>query len=146
MSDPRPVAVTGLSILGSTGEGPALTVAQRQRALEASLEATNGRGAVFTGAASSIESEVIASLKTAAGTGARGALVPPPYYYRMETDAIVAYFERGVAFLRRYSSCAGDGALAGPCSPAAAFSPAGDGCSRVNQCGYDWTNASVTCV
>jgi 4-hydroxy-tetrahydrodipicolinate synthase len=86
--------VTGLSILGSTGEGPALTVAQRQRALEVSLEATNGRGAVFTGAASSIESEVIASLKTAAGTGARGALVPPPYYYRMETDAIVAYFER----------------------------------------------------
>jgi 4-hydroxy-tetrahydrodipicolinate synthase len=86
--------VTGLSILGSTGEGPALTVAQRQRALEASLEAANGRGAVFTGAASSIESEVIASLKTAAGTGARGALVPPPYYYRMETDAIVAYFER----------------------------------------------------
>jgi 4-hydroxy-tetrahydrodipicolinate synthase len=86
--------VTGLSILGSTGEGPALTIAQRQRALEASLEATNGRGAVFTGAASSIESEVIASLKTAAGTGARGALVPPPYYYRMETDGIIAYFER----------------------------------------------------
>jgi 4-hydroxy-tetrahydrodipicolinate synthase len=86
--------VTGLSILGSTGEGPALTVAQRQRALEASLEATAGRGAVFTGAASSVESEVIASLRTAAGTGAQGALVPPPYYYRMETDAIIAYFER----------------------------------------------------
>jgi 4-hydroxy-tetrahydrodipicolinate synthase len=86
--------VTGLSILGSTGEGPALTIAQRQRALEASLEAAGGRGAVFTGAASSIESEVVASLKTAAGSGARGALVPPPYYYRMETDAIVAYFER----------------------------------------------------
>src|SRR5437660_50916 len=86
--------VTGLSILGSTGEGPSLTVSQRQQALEAALEATNGRGAVFTGAASSIVSEVIASLRTTAGSGVRGALVPPPYYYRLDTAGIVAYFER----------------------------------------------------
>ena len=86
--------VDGLSILGSTGEGPALTIAQRQRALEASLEAANGRGPVFTGAASSTVSEVIASLKTAAGSGAEGALVPPPYYYRIDTAGIVGYFER----------------------------------------------------
>lgn len=86
--------VTGLSILGSTGEGPALTIAQRQLALEATLEATKGRGAVFTGAASSTVSEVIASLRTAEGSGARGALVPPPYYYRLDTAGIVSYFQR----------------------------------------------------
>jgi len=86
--------VTGLSILGSTGEGPALTNAQRQRALEATLAAANGRGPVFTGAASSVVSEVIAGLRAAAGSGAEGALVPPPYYYRLESDAIAAYFER----------------------------------------------------
>jgi 4-hydroxy-tetrahydrodipicolinate synthase len=86
--------VTGLSILGSTGEGPSLTNAQRQRALEATLEATNGRGAVFTGAASSVVSEVVAGLKMAGGSGARGALVPPPYYYRLDTAGIVGYFER----------------------------------------------------
>ncbi len=86
--------VTGLSILGSTGEGPALTTPQRQLALEASLEAAEGRGPVFTGAASSVVSEVIASLKTAAGTGAKGALVPPPYYYRLDSDGIVGYFTR----------------------------------------------------
>src|SRR3954469_21418361 len=63
--------VTGLSILGSTGEGPALTNVQRQQALEATLEATSGRGAVFTGAASSVVSEVIAGLRTTAGTDAR---------------------------------------------------------------------------
>src|SRR3954451_2607330 len=84
----------GLSILGSTGEGPSLTNAQRQRALEATLEAANGRGAVFTGAASSVVSEVIAGLRMTAGTGARGALVPPPYYYRLDTAGIVAYYER----------------------------------------------------
>jgi 4-hydroxy-tetrahydrodipicolinate synthase len=86
--------VTGLSILGSTGEGPALTISQRQKALELSVDAAAGRGAVFTGAASTIVSEVIASLKTSAGSGAKGALVPPPYYYRLESDAIVTYFER----------------------------------------------------
>ena len=86
--------VTGLSILGSTGEGPSLTTAQRQRALEATMEATNGRGTVFTGAASSVVSEVIASLKTVAGSGARGALVPPPYYYGLGADGIVGYYER----------------------------------------------------
>ncbi len=86
--------VTGLSILGSTGEGPSLSNAQRQRALEATLEATNGRGAVFTGAASSTVSEVIAGLRMSAGSGAAGALVPPPYYYRLESDAIAGYFER----------------------------------------------------
>ncbi len=85
---------TGLSILGSTGEGPALTIAQRQYALDATLEATDGRGVVFTGAASSVVSEVIASLKTVAGTGARGALVPPPYYYRLDTAGIIGYYER----------------------------------------------------
>ncbi len=86
--------VTGLSILGSTGEGPSLTNAQRERALTATLAAANGRGPVFTGAASSVVSEVIAGLRMSAGSGARGALVPPPYYYRLDTDAIVSYFER----------------------------------------------------
>lgn len=86
--------VTGLSILGSTGEGPSLTIAQRRRALEATVEATAGRGAVFTGAASSTVSEVVASLEASAGLGAQGTLVPPPYYYRLESDAIVGYFER----------------------------------------------------
>lgn len=84
---------TGLSILGSTGEGPALTIAQRQHALEATLEATNGRGAVFTGAASSTVAEVVKSLKTVAGTGAKGALVPPPYYYRLDTAGIVSFYQ-----------------------------------------------------
>jgi 4-hydroxy-tetrahydrodipicolinate synthase len=86
--------VTGLSILGSTGEGPALSIRQRQEALDASLEATNGRGAVFSGAAGTVVSEVIDSLKTIAGTGGRGALVPPPYYYRLDTAGIIAYYER----------------------------------------------------
>lgn len=86
--------VTGLSILGSTGEGPALTIAQRRQALEATVAVAKGRGAVFTGAASTIVSEVIASLKASDGLGAEGALVPPPYYYRLESDAIVGYFER----------------------------------------------------
>src|SRR5262249_8471569 len=43
---------------------------------------------------SSIVSEVIAGLRTTAGSGAKGALVPPPYYYRLDTAGIVGYFEQ----------------------------------------------------
>ncbi len=86
--------VTGLSILGSTGEGPSLTNAQRQAALAATLAAADGRGPVFTGAASSAVAEVIAGLRASAGSGACGALVPPPYYYQLDAEAIVGYFER----------------------------------------------------
>lgn len=86
--------VTGLSILGSTGENPALTISQRQEVLETSLEAASGRGPVFTGAAATVVSDIITSLKTAAGTGAEGALVPPPYYYPLGSDGVVAFYER----------------------------------------------------
>src|SRR5579885_3017940 len=77
--------VNGLSLLGSTGENPALTIAQRQQVLQTALEAANGRGALFTGAAATVVEDVIKSLKQAS-EGASGALVPPPYYYPLGND------------------------------------------------------------
>ena len=86
--------VTGLSLLGSTGESPLLSIPQRQQVLETALETTNGRGPVFTGAASTVVSDVIKSLKTTEGTGAEGALVPPPYYYPLGNDGVVGFYQR----------------------------------------------------
>lgn len=85
--------VTGLSLLGSTGESPLLTIAQRQQVLETALAAANGRGTVYTGAASTIEAEVVKSLKTAS-QGAAGALVPPPYYYPLGNDGVIGFYQR----------------------------------------------------
>ncbi|HEU5424833.1 MAG TPA: dihydrodipicolinate synthase family protein [Nitrolancea sp.] len=84
--------VSGLSLLGSTGESPLLSIAQRQLVLETALEAANGRGTIYTGAASTVVADVITSLKTAS-RGAAGALVPPPYYYPLGNDGVIGFYQ-----------------------------------------------------
>lgn len=86
--------IDGLSILGSTGECNGLRHPQRRQALEATLEAVNGRATVFTGAAGTVVDDIIADLKAAGGTGAAGALVPPPFYFPLSTAAVIDYYER----------------------------------------------------
>jgi 4-hydroxy-tetrahydrodipicolinate synthase len=85
--------VDGLSILGSTGECSALRREQRKEALAVALEAANGRGTIFSGASGSVMADVIADLKSIDGMGAKGALVPPPFYYPLNDEGVVSYYE-----------------------------------------------------
>jgi 4-hydroxy-tetrahydrodipicolinate synthase len=85
--------VDGLSILGSTGECSALRREQRKEALEVALEAGGERGTIFTGASGSVMADVIADLKAIDGLGARGALVPPPFYYPINDEGVVTFYE-----------------------------------------------------
>ena len=86
--------VDGLSILGSTGECSALRREQRKEALAVALEAGGARGIIFTGASGSVTADVIADLKSIDGMGAKGALVPPPFYYPLNNEGVVTYYER----------------------------------------------------
>ncbi len=86
--------VDGLSILGSTGECSALQREQRKEALSLALEFGGDRGTIFTGAAGSVTADVIADLKSIDGMGAKGALVPPPFYYPLNNEGVVTYYER----------------------------------------------------
>jgi 4-hydroxy-tetrahydrodipicolinate synthase len=86
--------VDGLSILGSTGECSALRREQRKEALSVALEAGGDRGTIFTGASGSVTADVIADLKSIDGMGAKGALVPPPFYYPLNNEGVVTYYER----------------------------------------------------
>ncbi len=86
--------VDGLSILGSTGECSALRREQRKEALSVALEFGGDRGTIFTGAAGSVTADVIADLKSIDGMGAKGALVPPPFYYPLNDEGVVTYYER----------------------------------------------------
>lgn len=86
--------VDGLSILGSTGECSALRREQRKEALALALEYGGDRGTIFTGAAGSVVADVIADLKSIDGMGAKGALVPPPFYYPLNNEGVVSYYER----------------------------------------------------
>ncbi|MBX6342392.1 MAG: dihydrodipicolinate synthase family protein, partial [Thermomicrobiaceae bacterium] len=86
--------IDGLSILGSTGECAALSQRQRREALEAVLDAAAGRGTIFTGAAGTVVEDVLADLQAAGGTGVAGALVPPPFYFRLDTRGVVDFYQR----------------------------------------------------
>lgn len=85
--------VDGLSILGSTGECSALRREQRKEALSLALEAGGDRGTIFTGASGSVMADVIADLKSIDGMGAKGALVPPPFYYPLNNEGVVTYYQ-----------------------------------------------------
>ncbi|MDI3342076.1 MAG: dihydrodipicolinate synthase family protein [Sphaerobacter sp.] len=84
--------IDGLSILGSTGECNGLPRPQRQALLAAVMEAAEGRGTIFTGAAGTVVDDIVADLKAADGSGAAGALVPPPFYFPLNTPAVIDYF------------------------------------------------------
>src|SRR6185312_366231 len=86
--------VDGLSLLGSTGECSALRREQRKEVLSLALEAGGDRGTIFTGASGSVTADVIADLKSIDGMGAKGALVPPPFYYPLNDEGVVSFYER----------------------------------------------------
>jgi dihydrodipicolinate synthase/N-acetylneuraminate lyase len=86
--------INGLSILGTTGECNGLTRSQRLEVLEIVLEATSGRGTIFTGAAGTVASEIVEDLKAADRPGVSGALVPPPFYYNLDSRGVVQFYSR----------------------------------------------------
>ena len=79
--------VGGLFILGTTGEGNLMTVAERKAAAEAYIGAAAGRLPVLVhvGHASLHEARHLAAHAAAAGADALAAL--PPYYHRPESIA-----------------------------------------------------------
>ena len=89
--------IDGLSILGSTGECNGLRHPQRREMLDATLEAVGGRATVFTGAAGTVVDDIVADLRAVAGSGAAGALVPPPFYFPLSTAAVIDYYEHVAA-------------------------------------------------
>lgn len=85
--------IDGLSVLGSTGECNGLQRSQRQELLRTTVEAAAGRGTIFAGAAGTVVADIVADLKSAGDSGAAGALVPPPFYFPLNTPAVIDYYE-----------------------------------------------------
>lgn len=84
--------VAGLFPFGTTGEGPLLTVQERQQAARWVVEYTRRRVPVLihTGAITTAES--IALTRDAQEAGADGAALVPPYFYRLTDDALYAHY------------------------------------------------------
>jgi 4-hydroxy-tetrahydrodipicolinate synthase len=86
----------GLSILGTTGECNGLRREQRLEVLDAVLEANDERdtkGTIFTGAAGTVATDIVEDLKKMDKPGVSAALVPPPFYYNLDTQGVIEFYQ-----------------------------------------------------
>ncbi|HUQ78889.1 MAG TPA: 4-hydroxy-tetrahydrodipicolinate synthase [Patescibacteria group bacterium] len=93
--------IDGLVPVGTTGEAPTLTQAERERVIAVTVEtvaerASHGRVPVVAGTGTNDTAATIAATRRAAELGADAALVVAPYYNRPDGRMLEAHF-RAVA-------------------------------------------------
>ncbi|NTU81121.1 MAG: dihydrodipicolinate synthase family protein [Chloroflexales bacterium] len=82
----------GVLTLGTTGEGPSMSMAERERVLDIVL-ASRGDLAVIAGTGCAALTETIALSNYALGRGADAVLVMPPYFIKGPSETgILSYF------------------------------------------------------
>lgn len=76
----------GIFVLGSTGEFPFLTDRERARAVEAAVEAVNGRAPVIAGISEISTKKAIENCRAAQKAGADFVVATAPYFGRMQQE------------------------------------------------------------
>jgi 4-hydroxy-tetrahydrodipicolinate synthase len=77
---------TGLAVLGTTSEANSLTLSERRRVIDALVEAGIPAGQLLPGTGACAIDDAVALSKHAAGHGAAGVLLLPPFYYKNVSD------------------------------------------------------------
>ncbi len=85
--------VSGIFIMGSSGEGPWLDSAQREALLRASVRAIDGRAPLLAGVLEPVASRVIERLPQLQDMGADAAVVATPYYFQADEAVQRAHFD-----------------------------------------------------
>src|SRR5579859_6725475 len=86
--------VTGLSPLGSTGEGASLDERARRTMLRAVIAAAGGRVPVICGVVQTSLAGARAEVEAIAALGADAALVAPPFYYLADQATVLAFYRK----------------------------------------------------
>ncbi|NGO71523.1 dihydrodipicolinate synthase family protein [Streptomyces boncukensis] len=86
--------VSGVFVLGSTGEAAFLDDARRATALRAAVAAVDGRVPVLAGALDMTTARVIAHAEAAAQAGASALVATAPFYTRTHPAEIANHFRR----------------------------------------------------
>ena len=89
--------VHGLFILGSAGQGPVMTPAQRRQAAEAVMDQVKGRIPVVTHAGCADTETTVELAVHAKSIGSAAVAVLPPFYYSDHTDYDILEHFRAVA-------------------------------------------------
>lgn len=85
--------ISGLLIGGTTGEGPLLSLQERFFLAETVVKAVNHRIPVIVQAGSITTLQTIQLAQHADKTGADGIAIIPPYFYRLQEEAIVTHYQ-----------------------------------------------------
>jgi 4-hydroxy-tetrahydrodipicolinate synthase len=86
--------ISGLLVIGGSGEFVSLTPPERQRVVEVAIDQTARRIPILVGALAPGTREVQATVRHAAQAGADAVLVLPPYYIKASADGIFEHFAR----------------------------------------------------
>ena len=86
--------VSGLFILGTTGEGPSLSYRLRKELIQRTCKLAAGRVPVLVGISDSAFSESVSLAGIAADAGAEAVVAAPPYYFPLGQPELLDYYQR----------------------------------------------------
>ena len=85
--------VSGLVVLGTTGENPTITREERRQLVDLAVETADGRVPVIVGTGTNNTDESVRFSQEAVAAGADGLLVVGPYYNKPPQEGFVAHVE-----------------------------------------------------
>lgn len=86
--------IHGLFPGGTTGEGPLLSISERQQLAEAFVKAAEGRVPVIVHTGAITTAATLELTRHAQACGAQAAAIIPPFFYHHSDEALLGHFER----------------------------------------------------
>jgi 4-hydroxy-tetrahydrodipicolinate synthase len=86
-------AVSGIIAVGTTGESPTLSAAEREQVIRIAVEIGKGRCQVLAGTGSNSTAATIAANRAAEKMGVDGMLIVAPYYNKPSQEGIFRHFQ-----------------------------------------------------
>jgi 4-hydroxy-tetrahydrodipicolinate synthase len=85
--------ITGLIAVGTTGESPTLSQAEREQIIRLTVELAKGRCQVLAGTGSNSTSAAVAATRAAEKMGVDGMLIVAPYYNKPSQEGLFRHFQ-----------------------------------------------------
>jgi 4-hydroxy-tetrahydrodipicolinate synthase len=85
--------VSGLVAVGTTGESPTLSAAEREQVIRVTVETAKGRCQVLAGTGSNSTSATVAATRAAEKMGVDGMLIVAPYYNKPSQEGLFRHFQ-----------------------------------------------------
>ncbi|MCX6598592.1 MAG: dihydrodipicolinate synthase family protein [Acidobacteria bacterium] len=91
--------VTGLFVLGTTGEAPSLPMRLKRELVQRTMAVTAGRLPVLVGLLEACVEDSLELAEFAAAQGATGLVLTPPFYFPMTQSQLISYEPETIAHL-----------------------------------------------